>query len=90
MVQDLSRQQLALIYQLYQVFDCRYTKQRLLSAEICGFLFENNQLSMDLLKRIFPKGMQLFLKEIEKKSIIGAVIELRNKGIYIYILHIHY
>ena len=67
-VQDASRQQLALLYQIYQAIDSRYTKQRKVSAELIGLMVEGNRHSMNLIKRIFPIGILRFLNQGQQQQ----------------------
>ena len=80
-VQEMARQLLAMLYQLYQAIDARYPKQKVLSGELCGLMIEGNSSSTLLLKRIFPKGVILLLKENERKSrLVNVVNEIRSKN----------
>ena len=78
--QDTARQQLSLLYQIYQAVDSRLIQQRNESAELVGLMCEGNNESMQLLSRIFPPGILKELKtpKAEQKKSSGLSNKLNR------------
>jgi len=77
--QNTARQQLSLLFQIFQAVNSRLKQQRNESAELVGLMAEGNEESMRLISRIFPPGLVHVLetKEPEKKKESG--IERRRR-----------
>ena len=69
-IQDSARQQLSLLYQIFQAVDSRLKIQRNESAQLVGLMAEGNNESMKLISRIFPSGLMRILEtpQVEKKK----------------------
>ena len=67
-VQDTARQQLSLLYQIFQSVNSRLKQQRNESAELVGLMCEGNQESMNLIRRIFPVGIVNSLESTAEKQ----------------------